>query len=117
MSCCSLGVNQLNVSMIIVTHSTNSHFGGATSVKVQFIFDIHLLEGQIHANAMEKWLKIFQRIIILLKKLSTKGSLSHFLSSPLASETFGVITMRDMSQMSIKHILGHNPFGRLLSMP
>jgi hypothetical protein len=36
--------------------STNNHFGGPTPSKVQVNFDIPLFEGQIDADALEKWL-------------------------------------------------------------
>ena len=36
--------------------STNNQFGGSTPFKVQVNFDIPLFEGQIDADALEKWL-------------------------------------------------------------
>jgi hypothetical protein len=38
----------------IETPSTNIHFGGVMSFKVQVNFDIHLFEIQIDVNALEK---------------------------------------------------------------
>jgi hypothetical protein len=40
--------------------STRSHFGGATTFKVQVNFDITLFEGHIDANALEKWLSMLE---------------------------------------------------------
>jgi hypothetical protein len=38
--------------------STRSHFSSATPFKVQVNFDFPLFEGQIYADALEKWLKL-----------------------------------------------------------
>jgi hypothetical protein len=38
------------------TSSSSNHFGGAAPFKVQVSFDIPLFEGQIDANALDKWL-------------------------------------------------------------
>jgi hypothetical protein len=40
--------------------STSNHFGGVTTFKVQFNFDIPLFEGQIDAYALEKWLNLLE---------------------------------------------------------
>ena len=40
--------------------STSSHFGGATPFKVQVNFDIPLFEGNIDADALEKWLSMLE---------------------------------------------------------
>jgi hypothetical protein len=36
------------------------HFGGATPFKVQVNFDILVFEGQIDADALEKWLNLLE---------------------------------------------------------
>jgi hypothetical protein len=43
--------------MLITTDvsSSSNHFGGTAPFKVQVNFDIPLFEGQIHADALEKW--------------------------------------------------------------
>lgn len=38
--------------------SSNSHFRGTTPFKVQVNFDIPMFEGQIDANALDKWLNM-----------------------------------------------------------
>jgi hypothetical protein len=38
--------------------SSNDHFGGTSPFKVQVNFDILIFEGQINANAVEKWLNL-----------------------------------------------------------
>jgi hypothetical protein len=40
--------------------STRIHFTSATPFKVQVNFDIPLFEGQIDANALEKWLNLLE---------------------------------------------------------
>jgi hypothetical protein len=42
------------------TSSSRSHFGDATPFKVQFNFDIHVFEGHIDADALEKWLNFLE---------------------------------------------------------
>jgi hypothetical protein len=41
-------------------YSTSNHFASATPFKVQFNFDIPLFEGQIDADAIEKWLNLLE---------------------------------------------------------
>ena len=38
--------------------TSSNHFGGATPFKVQVDFDIPVFEGQIDANALEKWVNL-----------------------------------------------------------
>jgi hypothetical protein len=40
--------------------TSNSHFGGATSFKVQVNFDINIFECQIDAYAIDKWLNLLE---------------------------------------------------------
>jgi hypothetical protein len=40
------------------TYSSRNHFGGTSPLKVQFNFDITVFEGQIDADALEKWLNL-----------------------------------------------------------
>jgi hypothetical protein len=42
------------------TSSSSNHFGGTTPFKVQVNFDIPVFEGQIDADALEKWLNILE---------------------------------------------------------
>jgi hypothetical protein len=45
---------------MIETPSTSNHFGGVTPFKVQVNFDIPLFEGNIDADALEKWLNLLE---------------------------------------------------------
>jgi hypothetical protein len=40
--------------------SSSSHFGGTSPFKVQVNFDIPVFEGQIDANALDKWLNLLE---------------------------------------------------------
>jgi hypothetical protein len=42
------------------TSSSSGHFGGTSPFKVQFNFDIPIFEGQIDADALEKWLNLLE---------------------------------------------------------
>jgi hypothetical protein len=42
------------------TSSSSGHFGGTSSFKVQVNFDIPVFEGQIDAEAIEKWLTLLE---------------------------------------------------------
>jgi hypothetical protein len=46
----------------IKTHASSSrgHFGGTLPFKVQVNFDIPIFEGQIDADALEKWLNMLE---------------------------------------------------------
>jgi hypothetical protein len=48
--------------------STSNHFRGAIPFKVQVNFDILLFEGQIDADALEKWLNMLENITFALVK-------------------------------------------------
>jgi hypothetical protein len=42
------------------TYSSSGHFGGTSPFKVQVNFDIPVFEGQIDAEALEKWLTLLE---------------------------------------------------------
>jgi hypothetical protein len=41
-------------------YSSSGHFGGTFHFKVQVNFDIHVFQGQIDAEALEKWLTLLE---------------------------------------------------------
>jgi hypothetical protein len=45
---------------VIGTYSSRNHFGGTSPFKVQINFDIPIFEGQIDADALEKWLNLLE---------------------------------------------------------
>jgi hypothetical protein len=48
------------LSTIADTSSSSNHFGSTTPFKVQVNFDILVFEGQIDADALEKWLNLLE---------------------------------------------------------
>jgi hypothetical protein len=40
--------------------TSNNHFGGMAPFKVQVKFDIPVIEGQIDADALEKWVNMLE---------------------------------------------------------
>ena len=42
------------------TSSSNNHFGGTSPFKAQVNFDIPIFEGQIDADALDKWLNLLE---------------------------------------------------------
>ena len=40
--------------------ASNNHSGGATPFKVQIKFDIHVFEGQIDADTVDRWLNFLE---------------------------------------------------------
>jgi hypothetical protein len=53
--------------------STSNHFASATPFKVQFNFDIPLFEGQIDANALEKWFNLLEGYYSVQKKFDSEN--------------------------------------------
>jgi len=48
------------LSIKIGAYSSSDHFGGTSPFKVQVNFDIPVFEGQIDAEAPEKWLTLLE---------------------------------------------------------
>jgi hypothetical protein len=48
------------LSITVGTSSSSGQFGGTSPFKVQVNFDIPVFEGQIDANALEKWLNMLE---------------------------------------------------------
>jgi hypothetical protein len=49
-----------HLSITIGTSSSNNHFGSTSHFKVQVNFDIPVFEGQIDADALDKWLNLLE---------------------------------------------------------
>jgi len=52
---------------------TRTHFEGATILKVQISFDIHLFEGQIDVNDLDKWMNLLEGYYFTKKKIDTEN--------------------------------------------
>ena len=61
--------------------STSNHFGGVTPFKVQVNLYIPLFEGQIDANALEKWLNLLEGYYSFQKKSDSEKIASVLLKS------------------------------------
>jgi hypothetical protein len=48
------------LSITTGAYSSSGHFGGTLTFKVQVNFDIPIFEGQIDADALEKWLNLLE---------------------------------------------------------
>jgi hypothetical protein len=48
------------LSITVGAYSSSGHFGGTSPFKVQVNFDIPVFEGQIDAEALEKWLTLLE---------------------------------------------------------
>jgi hypothetical protein len=48
------------LSIATSTSSSNNHFGSTSPFKVQIDFDILVFEGQIDADALDKWLNMLE---------------------------------------------------------
>ena len=48
------------LSIETCTFSSSDHFGSTSPFKVQVNFDIHVFEGQIDAEALDKWLNMLE---------------------------------------------------------
>jgi hypothetical protein len=55
--------------LLIETNASSSsvHFGGTSPFKVQVNFDIPVFEGQIDADALEKWLSLLEGYFFVQK--------------------------------------------------
>jgi hypothetical protein len=60
--------------MVAEAPSPSNHFGGVTPFKVQVNFDIHLFEGNIDVDDLEKWLNMLEGYYSVQKKLTSKRS-------------------------------------------
>jgi hypothetical protein len=54
-------------------YSTSNHFASVTPFKVQVNFDIPLFEGQIDADALEKWLNMLEGYYSIQKKFDSEN--------------------------------------------
>jgi hypothetical protein len=90
--------------------STRNHFRGVTPFKVQVNFDIPLFEGQIDADALEKWLNLLEGYYSVQKKSTVKISPSCSLNPFPMSELGGKVTRRGTPWMNLHHS-GENPLG------
>jgi hypothetical protein len=66
-----------HLSIATGTSSSSDHFGGTSPFKVQVNFDIPIFEGQIDADALEKWLNLLEGYFSVQNFSTGKRSPSH----------------------------------------
>ena len=68
------------------TSSSSDHFGGTLYFKVQVNFNISVFEGQIDAEAIDKWLNLLEGYFSIHNFLTGKISPCHSLNiSPMSN--------------------------------
>jgi hypothetical protein len=97
------------------TSSSKCHFGGTSPFKVQVNFDIPIFEGQIDANALEKWLNLLEGYFSV--QIFSTGKISPSHSSRLSpmSNIGGKLTGRKVPQRNLEY-MGLSPLGIFLWM-
>jgi len=55
------------------TYSSSGHFLGTSPFKVQVNFDIPIFEGQIHVDALEKWLNLLEGYFYVQKNFDREN--------------------------------------------
>ena len=69
--------------------TSDSYSGSATPFKVQVNFEIPIFEGQIDADAIDKWLNLLEGYFLFTIFPAEKRLLSLFSKSPPTSRTSG----------------------------
>jgi hypothetical protein len=95
--------------------SSRDHFGGTSPFKVQVNFDIPIFEGQIDADALEKWLNLLEGYFSVHNFSTGKISPSHSLRLSPMSNIGGKLTGRKVPQRSLEY-MGSSPLGIFLWM-
>ena len=89
--------------MTIAYASTSSnHFGGTIPFKVQVNFDIPILEGQIDADALEKWVNLLEGYFSVYNFSIEKISLSPSLRLSPMSKTSGRLIVNKPPQRNLR---------------
>lgn len=81
-------------------YSSTSHSGGATPFKVQLNFDIHIFEGLIDADVVDKWLYLLEGYF-LVHDLSNQENISFsLLKAAHMSRTGGKPTVNKRTRVN-----------------
>jgi hypothetical protein len=95
--------------------SSRNHFGRTFPFKVQVNFDIPVFEGQIDAEALDKWLNLLEGYFSVHHFSTGKRSPSHSLNLSPMSNIGGKLTGRKVPQRSLEY-MGPSPLGIFLWM-
>jgi hypothetical protein len=91
--------------------SSSNHFGGTSPFKVQVNFDIPIFEGQIDADALEKWLNLLEGYFFFTIFPIEKRSFSHSLRLSPMSNIGGKLTGRKIPQRSLEYMGSRSHLG------
>jgi hypothetical protein len=90
------------------TSSSSDHFGGTSHFKVQFNFDIPVFEGQIDAEALEKWLTLLEDYFFV-RNFSEKEKITFALLKSLPHVKHWWETYWEQSSIEESGIYGADP--------
>ena len=98
------------------TSTSNSYSGNATPFKVQVNFEIPIFEGQIDANAIDKWLNMLEGYFLFMIFLVGKRLFSLFSKQPPTLRTGGKTSVS--RRMKVRaHYFPLHPLGIPSGMP
>jgi hypothetical protein len=95
--------------------SSNNHFGGTSPFKVQVNFDIPIFEGQIDADALDKWLNLLEGYFSVHNFFDREKITFALLKALPMSNIGGKLTGRKFPQRSLEY-MGSSPLGIFLWM-
>ena len=78
--------------------TSNSHSGGATPFKVQVNFGIPIFEGQIDADAIDRWLNLLEGYFSVHDFFDQEKIFSHSSKTPPMSRTGGKPTQSNRTR-------------------
>jgi hypothetical protein len=97
------------------TSSSSDHFGGTSPFKVQVNFDIPIFEGQIDADALDKWLNLLEGYFSVHNFFDREKIIFTLLKALPMSNIGGKLTGRKFPQRSLEY-MGPSPLGIFLWM-
>jgi hypothetical protein len=96
------------LSIAIGASSSRGHFGGTSPFKVHVNFDIHVFEGQIDAEALDKWLNLLEGYFSV-HKFSSKEKITFALLKDLPHVKHWWGTYWEQSSIEESEIYGFDP--------
>ena len=84
--------------------SSNNHFGSTSLFKIRVNFDIPVFEGQIDADALDKWLNLLEGYFFVHHFSTGKRSPSHSLNLSPMSNIGGKLTGRKFPQRNLEYM-------------
>jgi hypothetical protein len=95
--------------------SSRDHFGGTSPFKVQVNFDIPVFEGQIDADALDKWLNLLEGYFSV-HNFSDKEKITFALLKALPMSNIGGKLTGSRVPQRILEYMGPSPLGNFLWM-